>query len=148
LGFCCAFLLGACFFASLPFSAARSVICQQAPFCQPVVMVWCLFFNFAEPFGFECCLLAQEMNFLDCYLPYFRQWLITTHCQPACHSSHLFTKSSCRDQLLALTPFSSALSEFLPLQFCATIQFVVYCSGFFFVGMSVCPGGYAGLSQR
>jgi hypothetical protein len=40
-------------------------------------MVYCLFFNFAEPFDFGCCSLAQEMSFVDHYLPYFRQQLIT-----------------------------------------------------------------------
>jgi hypothetical protein len=28
-------------------------------------------------FDFECCSLAQEMSFVDRYLPYFRQQLIT-----------------------------------------------------------------------
>jgi hypothetical protein len=41
------------------------------------MMVCCLFFNFAEPFDFGCCSLAQEMSFVVHYLPYFRQWLIT-----------------------------------------------------------------------
>jgi hypothetical protein len=36
-----------------------------------------LFFNFAEPFDFGCCSLAQEMSFVVRYLPCFRQWLIT-----------------------------------------------------------------------
>jgi hypothetical protein len=37
----------------------------------------CLFFDFMEPFDFGCSSLAQEMSFVVCYLPYFRQWLIT-----------------------------------------------------------------------
>jgi hypothetical protein len=28
-------------------------------------------------FDFGCCSLAQEMSFVDCYLPYFRPQLIT-----------------------------------------------------------------------
>jgi hypothetical protein len=72
-----AYLLVAYFFASFPFSGARSGIHQPAPCCQCVVMVHCLFFNFAEPFDFRCCLLAQEMSFVVHYLPCFRQWLIT-----------------------------------------------------------------------
>jgi hypothetical protein len=40
-------------------------------------MVCCLFINFAEPFDFEYCSLAQEMIFVVHYLLYFRQWLIT-----------------------------------------------------------------------
>jgi hypothetical protein len=77
LAFCCVCLLGACFFASPPFSGSRSVICQLAPCCQLVVMICCLFFNFAVLFDFGCCLLAQEMSFVVCYLPYFKQGLIT-----------------------------------------------------------------------
>jgi hypothetical protein len=73
----CTCLLGACFFASPPFSGARSVIRQSAPCYQNVVMVHCLFFNFAEPLDFGCCSLAQKMSFVVHYLPYFRQWLIT-----------------------------------------------------------------------
>jgi hypothetical protein len=37
---------------------------------------------------------------------------------------------------------SGALSEFLPLLLCANFLFI-----YFFGGESVCPGGYAGLSQ-
>jgi hypothetical protein len=40
-------------------------------------MVCCLFFNFAVSFDFGCCSLAQEMSFVDCYLPYFRLQLVT-----------------------------------------------------------------------
>jgi hypothetical protein len=40
-------------------------------------MVCGLFFNLAGQFDFGCCSLAQEMSFVDCYLPYFRQRLIT-----------------------------------------------------------------------
>jgi hypothetical protein len=85
LGYCWACLLGACFFASPPFSRARSVICQLAPCYQHVVMACCLFLNFAEPVDFGCCSLDQEMSFVDHYLPYFRQWLIT-HPLSACLS--------------------------------------------------------------
>jgi hypothetical protein len=77
LAFCRACFLGACFFASLSFSGAKSVIHQLAPCCQHVVMICCLFFKFAEPFDFGCCSLAQEMSFVVCYLPYFSQWLFT-----------------------------------------------------------------------
>jgi hypothetical protein len=53
-----------------------------------------LFFNAAVLFDFGCCSLAQEMSFVDCYLPYFRQQLIT----------HL---------LLAHLPFQSLFTESL-----------------------------------
>jgi hypothetical protein len=55
LAFCNACLLGTCFFTSPPFSGARSVILDPAPCYQRVVIVCCLFFNFAEPFDFGCC---------------------------------------------------------------------------------------------
>jgi hypothetical protein len=70
-------LLGACFFASPPLSGSRSEIRQPAPCCQRVMMVCWLFFNFAVSFFFGCCSLAQERSFVDSYLPYFRQRLIT-----------------------------------------------------------------------
>jgi hypothetical protein len=109
-------------------------------------MIYCLFFNFAMPFDFGCCSLAQEMSFVDCYLPYFRQWLITCPLTALLPFQPLFTESSLGDQLLAPPPFSCALSEFVPPLLCASFQFVVYYSGFFFAGVSVCPGGYASLS--
>jgi hypothetical protein len=77
LAFHCSCLLGACFLALPPFSGTGSVIHQPCPCCQCVVMVHCLFFNFVEPFDFGCRSLAQEMSFVVCYLPCFRQWLIT-----------------------------------------------------------------------
>jgi hypothetical protein len=47
----------------------------------PLLSVCCdgllIVFNFAVSIDFGCCSLAQEMNFVDCYLPYFRQQLIT-----------------------------------------------------------------------
>jgi hypothetical protein len=110
-----------------------SVIRQPALCCQSVVMVCCLFFNFAELFDFGCCSLAQEMSFVVHYLPHFRQWLITACCWPFCLSSHLFTESSHGDQLLALPPFSGVLSAILPPLLCASFQFIVYFSGFFCV---------------
>jgi hypothetical protein len=74
------------------FSGTRLVIHQLVPCCQCVVMVCWLFFNFAVSFDFGCCSLAQEMSFVDCYLPYFRQRLIT-------------------GPLLALLPFQPLFTE-------------------------------------
>jgi hypothetical protein len=87
LGFCCVGLLGACFFASPPFSGARSEICQPALCCQCVMLVCWLLFNFAMSFDFECCSLAQDMRFVDRYLPYFRHGLSPTHCLHFCLSN-------------------------------------------------------------
>jgi hypothetical protein len=92
---------------------------------------------------------------VDCYLPYFRQWLITLPLSALLPFQSLFTiESSNRDQLLDSSLFSGMLSEFPPPLLCASFQFIVYYS---FVCVcvcvwcgvgSVCPGGYAGLSQR
>jgi hypothetical protein len=109
LGFLCVDLLGACFFALTPFSGAKSEICQPALYCQCVMLVCWLFFNFATSFDFGCCSLAQKMSFVDHYLPYFRQRL-TTHPLLACLPFQtLFTVSLCAYQLLAPHSFSGAL---------------------------------------
>jgi hypothetical protein len=93
--------------------------------------------------------LDQEMSFVNRYLPYFRQRLIT-HLESAhLPFSALFIESSCRVQFLAPLPFSSALRA--PPTLCC-VSFSVPCllSSFFFFFVvlgSICPGGYAGLSQ-
>jgi hypothetical protein len=61
-----------------------SLFLGPSPCCQHVVMVFCLFFNFVEPFDFGCCSLAQEISFVVMFLPYFRQWLITSCCFSSC----------------------------------------------------------------
>jgi hypothetical protein len=58
----------------------------------------------------------------------------------------LFTDSSWR-LALCLPHFFGALIAIPPFLLCASFQFIVY-SDFFFVDVSVCPGGYAGLPQR
>jgi hypothetical protein len=68
---------GDLFLCLVPFLWGKVSDPSAGPCCQHVVMVHCLFFNFAELFVFGCCSLAQWMSFLVCYLPYFRQWLIT-----------------------------------------------------------------------
>jgi hypothetical protein len=97
-------------------------------------------------FDFGCCSLAQEMNFVDCYPPYFRQWLTVG---PSAFPAFVYWKFAWRS--------APCPSSFLPCDFsnsapllCVSFQFLVYCSVvvfFFGVGGSVCPGGYAGLSQ-
>jgi hypothetical protein len=77
VGFSLCWFTRGLFLCSSPFSGARSVICQLAPCCQRVVMVCWSFLNFAVSFDIGCCSLTQEMSLVDCYLPYFRQWLIT-----------------------------------------------------------------------
>jgi hypothetical protein len=91
-------------------------------------------FQFHSAFDFGCCLLAQEVSFVDCYLLYFRQWFITGPLSVLLTFQLLFTESSRGDYLLAPPPFSIVLSAFLPPLLCASFQFLVYCSGFFFAG--------------
>jgi hypothetical protein len=69
-------------------------------------------------------------------------------CWHFCLSSHCLLKFTQRSATCPY-PFSSALSEFLLSLLCASFQFIVYYSVFFFYwrGVSVCPVGYAGLSQ-
>jgi hypothetical protein len=89
------------------------------------------------------------MSFVDCYLPYFRQQLITSLLLALLPFQPLFTESLHRDQLLALPPFSSVLSASCPL--CCVLVFsslFIQLFFYFLQGGSVCPGGYAGLSQR
>jgi hypothetical protein len=77
-------------------------------------MVWGLFFNFAMSFDFGCCSLAQEMSFVDCYVSYFRQWVITSPLLAFLPFQPLFTESSGGDQLLAPPPFSGMLKHPAP----------------------------------
>jgi preprotein translocase subunit SecY len=77
----------------------------------------------------------------------FQAWLITCPLLILLPFQPVFTESSCGDQLLSLSPFSSALSATLPL--CYMLVFSSLCllfRFFFFAGVFVCPGGYAGLS--
>jgi hypothetical protein len=56
-------------------------------------MVCLLFFNFAVLFDFGCCSLAQKMSFVDCYLLYFRQQVITSPLLALLPFQPLFTES-------------------------------------------------------
>jgi hypothetical protein len=92
-------------------------------------------------------LTGQEMSFVDRYLPYFRQWLITCPLLALLPFQPLLTESSCGDQVLALPPFSSALSASPSLCCVLVFSSLFIVQFFFFPGASICPGGYAGLSQ-
>jgi hypothetical protein len=63
------------------------------------------------------------------YLPYFRQQLITRPLLALLPFQSLFTESSHRDQLLALSPFSGALRAPCPL---CCMSFLVLCLLFIF----------------
>jgi hypothetical protein len=84
-------------------------------------MVCHLFFNFAEPFDFGYCLLTEEMSFVDHYLPYFRQQLITCLLLALLPFHPLFTESLRGDHLLAPPSFSGALPTPWPL--CCVLVF-------------------------
>jgi hypothetical protein len=80
-------MLGAYFFAPPNFYGSGSVSHQLSHYCQCVMMVHCLFFNFVGQSDFGCCSLAQEMSSMIHYLPCFREWLITHPLSPSCLSS-------------------------------------------------------------
>jgi hypothetical protein len=56
-------------------------------------------------FDFECCSLAQEMNFVNFYLPYFKKLLINGPVLVLLPFQALFTENLHGDQILA--PLSS-----------------------------------------
>jgi hypothetical protein len=91
------------------------------------------------------------MSFVDRYLPYFGQQLITHPLSAFLPFHPLFTESLLRDQLFASPPFSGALSATLPLCCLLIFSSLFIVKGFVCVCLvqgSVCPGGYAGLSQE
>jgi hypothetical protein len=138
--------------APLPWGKVRD---PSAGFLLSVCYVGLLIvFYFAISFDFGCCSLAQEMSFVDCYLPYFRQQLITHLLLALLPFQPLFTKSSHKDQLLAPVPFSIVLKAPQPLCCVFLFSSLFIIQGFFFfsffffcrVEWSVGPQGYAGLS--
>jgi hypothetical protein len=109
-----------------------------------------LFFNFAALFDFRCCSLAQEMSFVDHYLPYFRQQLITHPLSTLLPFQSLFTESSQGDILLASPPSPVHLQHpdhSVVCSFSVSSLLFSYLFIFLWGGGSVCPGGFAGLSQ-
>jgi hypothetical protein len=92
--------------------------CQQSVSWLPAASMLCCFadcFSILQHSLILCCSLAQEMSFVDCYLPYFRQWLITHPLSALFLKQSLFTESLCRDELLAPPPFSGARTAPCPL---------------------------------
>jgi hypothetical protein len=147
MGFHCVRLLGACFFASSLFSVARSEICQLVPFYQCVMMTCWFLFNFAAS-NFGCCSLAQEMSFVDPYLPYFRHWFIIRPLSALLPFQSFFTESSHGDQLLASPPLCCIYSTPFPSAVRSLLIVLVFCFVFCFLlggGRSVCPGAYTGI---
>jgi hypothetical protein len=68
---------------------------------------------------------------VDCYLPYFRQQLITCPLLALLSFQSSFTESSCGNQLLAPPCFSGTLRAPRPPLLHVPFQFLVYYSGFF-----------------
>jgi hypothetical protein len=138
-----------CFFASPPFSGARSVIHQLAPYCQHIVRVCWLFFNFTVSFDFGCCSLAQEMSLWTstCSIsgrgnyywtavspsafPASVYWSFTWRLAPCPSPILLFAWCSAPHPLSCVLVFSSL---FIVQFFC--------CFVFNGWGWSVCLGGY------
>jgi hypothetical protein len=56
-----------------------------------------IIFQFCSVICFGCCSLAQEMSFVDCYLLYFRQQLITCPLAALLLFQPLFIESMCGD---------------------------------------------------
>jgi hypothetical protein len=83
------------------------------------------------------------MIFVDRYLLYFRQRLITGSLLALLPLQPFFTEGSCGDQLLALPPFSGALTAPRPLC-CVLVFSSLFIFQFFFLfllqGGIVCPG--------
>jgi hypothetical protein len=96
------------------------------------MMVCWLFFNFAASLDFGCCSLAQEMSFVDCYLPYFRQCLIICLLSALLPFQSLFTGSSGGYYFLSFPPSPVCLQHPTPSAVC--FQFLIYYSVFFFAG--------------
>jgi hypothetical protein len=73
------FWAGGLFLYLAPFLWGRVSVLSALPhhYCQCVMIVCCLFFNFAGQFDFGCCSLAQGMISVIHYLPCFGEWLIT-----------------------------------------------------------------------
>jgi hypothetical protein len=99
-----------------------------------------------------CCSLAQEMSFVDRYLLYFRQWLITCLLSALPPFLPLFTEVHREISSLLLPSALLCFQQLCPL--CCVlvfsslfIQFVLLLLLCFLGGRSVCPGSYASLSQ-
>jgi hypothetical protein len=72
----------------------------QSACCDGLLII----FQFSVSFDFGCCTLAQEISYVDCYLPYFRQQLITHLLWALLPFQPLFTESSCADHFLVHPP--------------------------------------------
>jgi hypothetical protein len=101
------------------------------------MLVCWLFFSFATSFDFGCSSLVQGMSFVNHYLSYFRQRLITCPMSACLPFQALFTESSRGDQLLALPPLLWCTQCTLPPLLCVPFQFFVIYLFIYFCGAGV-----------
>jgi hypothetical protein len=88
-------------------------------------------FNFAASFYFGCCLLSQEMSFVDRYLPNFKQWLITCLLSALLPLQSLLAEGSHEISYVSLLHSPVCLKHPAPLlsvpfQFLVTIQVYLF----------------------
>jgi hypothetical protein len=132
VGFSLCFITRGLFLCFSPFLWGKVSDLSADPCCQHIVMVCWLFFNFAVLFDFVCCSLAQEMSFVDRYLPYFKQHLITLPLSAIMPFQPLFTEHLCRDQLLAPPTFCGVILAAPPLC-CVLVFSSLFIVQFYFV---------------
>jgi hypothetical protein len=87
-------------------------------------------FQFCNVVWLWMLLTGSGDEFLDCYLPCFKQRLITGRLLAFLPFQHLFTDSLVGDQLLALFPFSGTLTA--PRLLCCVLVFSSFLLVFFF----------------
>jgi hypothetical protein len=134
VGFLLCWFTGGLFLCLITFLWGKVSDASASPWCQCVVMVCWLFFNFSVSFDFECCSLAQEMSYVDHYLPYFRQWFITcpllalvTWLSSLCLLNVWMEISS-----LPFPPSLVCLQYSVPSAVCSFLVPCLLCSFFFF----------------
>jgi hypothetical protein len=116
VGFSLCLITGGLFLCLSPFLQGKVSDLSAGPLLPACCNGLLIIFQSSVSFDFGCCSLAQEMSFVNFYLPYFRQQLITCLLSALLPFQPLFTESSHGEQLLASPPFSSVLSATLPLR--------------------------------
>jgi hypothetical protein len=152
LSFHCAWLLGACFFASplFPGQVQWSISWLLLSVCCDGLLI---IFQFCSIIWLWVLLTGSGDELCGHYLPFFRQRLITHLLLALLPFQPLFTESLGKDQLLAPPLFSGALSVTLP--FCCVlvfsnlfiVQFALLCFVLFCRGVTL-PRGLCCLSQE
>jgi hypothetical protein len=151
LGFSLCLITGGLFLCLTPFLCGKVSDLSAGPLLSACCDGLLIIFQFAVLFDFGYCLLAQEMSFVYYYLPYFRQQLITHPLFAFLLFQPLFTESSHGAQFPAPPLFFGALlatlSLYCVLVFCSLLIVLFFVGGGREWGLSVCPRGYASLTQ-